>query len=148
MNNLEAVLKKFFGVLTKNYEDSNFNILEEISSDRDLFYNLKYCIEEEYVELFCSEIREFEGTEKYDNVVFNLVKLYPFTEKILKELMKNGNTSDNNEYYSIRKEELDKEIKGIKEGVAGTEDEEVEGAEQANECLIRGIQGLLSVKQR
>ena len=115
MNNLEAVLKKFFGVLTKNYEGSNFNILEEISSDRDLFYNLKYCIEEEYVELFCNEIREFEWMEKYDNVVFNLVKLYPFTEKILKELMKNGNTSDNNEYYSIRKEELDKEIKGIAE---------------------------------
>ena len=67
------------------------------------------------MELFYNEIREFEGTEKYDNVVFNLVKLYPFTEKILKELMKNGNTSDNNEYYNIRKEELDKEIKGIAE---------------------------------
>lgn len=115
MDNLEIVLKRFFEVLINNYEDLDYDIFEKITLDKDLFYNLKYCVEEEYVKLFCNGIKVFEGTENYNNIVFNLIELYPFSKEILEELTQTGSMYNNKECYIVRKEELDKEIKEIAE---------------------------------
>ena len=76
LNGLIEVLKK----------EREFDIIDTIISNEDLFSSLKYFREED-AEEFYNEMEKFFEMKEYDNIVFNLLKLYPLTNKILKKQM-------------------------------------------------------------
>ena len=88
LNGLIEVLKK----------EREFDIINTITSNEDLFSSLKYFREED-AEEFYNEMEKFFEMKEYDNIVFNLLKLYPLTNKILKKV-KSNNRLEKKEKYS------------------------------------------------
>ena len=71
LNGLIEVLKK----------EREFDIIDTITSNEDLFSSLKYFREED-AEEFYNEMEKIFEMKEYDNIVFNLLKLYPLTNQL------------------------------------------------------------------
>lgn len=116
MDNLEIILNSFFENFTKNYK--TLNILDEICLKEDLFYILKNLKKDEYIVLIYDEIKKRKITNEYNNIIINLMKLYPFTDKILKKLKENDDiTKDIEKYYEDKKDKFDKKLQEIKDEI-------------------------------
>lgn len=116
MDNLEIILNSFFKNFTKNYK--TLNILDEICLKEDLFYILKNLKKDEYIVLIYDEIKKRKITNEYNNIIINLMKLYPFTDKILKKLKENDDiTKDIEKYYEDKKAKFDKKLQEIKDEI-------------------------------
>lgn len=100
LNGLIEVLKK----------EREFDIIDTIISNEDLFSSLKYFREED-AEEFYNEMEKFFEMKEYDNIVFNLLKLYPLTNKILKKVKSNYRLEKKEKYYQSIKNEIEEKIK-------------------------------------
>ena len=103
LNGLIEVLKK----------EREFDIINTITSNEDLFSSLKYFREED-AEEFYNEMEKFFEMKEYDNIVFNLLKLYPLTNKILKKVKSNYRLEKKEKYYHSIKNEIEEKIKKVK----------------------------------
>ena len=125
MDNLEIILNSFFENFTKSYK--TLNILDEICLKEDLFYILKNLKKDEYIVLIYDEIKKRKITNEYNNIIINLMKLYPFTDKILKKLKENDDiTKDIEKYYEDKKVKFDKKLQEIKDEIENNKKIELE----------------------
>ena len=70
-------------------ENRSFDIIDVMTSDSDLFFNLQNFEKEEYVDQINNEIEKSFENEEFENIIYNLLKLYPLTNKILKKILNN-----------------------------------------------------------
>ena len=105
-------------------ENRSFDIIDVMTSDSDLFFNLQNFEKEEYIDQINNEIEKNFKNEEFENIIYNLLKLYPLTNKILKKILNNQKLEEKRKYYIFKKNEIekkieekdiDKKIKNIKE---------------------------------
>lgn len=136
MSNLQPNLEILIEFLKKDFQNINFDILDKITSDINLFYNFNYFIKKEHLGTLYFEIIDFFETDEYENILSNLMNLYPFTEAVVKKLIETEK-SKGKECIIIKKfQELHKYSNSSKENLELKEFEEIYTEEYLNSKKI------------
>ena len=83
---------------------------ENVITNKEIFSSLKYFREKENIEELYKEIEKNFKLVEYENILLNLVNLYPLSNKLLKKILLEEKIEKKEKYYVELKNEIDKKL--------------------------------------